>query len=84
MIANDWDEIAKILLGPNAKEPDTHTVESMLAAIKGDPNFQELIAPWLEAMEKQGKGLPFESLEDKQLGRIKELSGLLLNSVKML
>ena len=55
----------------------------MLAAIKGDPNFQELIAPWLEAMEKQGKGLPFESLEDKQLGRIKELSGMLLNSVKM-
>ena len=83
VIANDWDEIAKVLLGPNAKEPDTHTVESMLAAIKGEPNFQELIAPWLEAMEKQGKGLPFESLEDKQLGRIKELSGMLVNSVKM-
>lgn len=83
VVANDWDEIAKILLGPNAREADTHTVESMIAAIKGDPNFEVLIGPWLEAMEKQGKGLP-ESTEDKELFRIKELAGLSLNSVRML
>ena len=73
VVADNWDEIAKVLLGPNAKEADTHTVESMLAAIKGDPNYQELIAPWKDAMEKSGKSVP-ESLADKHLNRIKELT----------
>ena len=72
VVADDWDEIAKVLLGPDAREADTHTVESMIAAIKGDPNFDELIAPWLENMEKVGKGLP----ESEELARIKELAGL--------
>ena len=75
VVADNWDEIAKILLGPNAKETDTHTVESMIKAIRNDPNFEELIAPWKEAMEKAGKGVPTESLADRQLNRIKELLG---------
>lgn len=85
VVADNWDEIAKVLLGPNAKEPDTHTVESMLAAIKGDPNYEELIAPWKEAMEKEGKSVPestgYKTLEDKQLARILSLSGQLNSSV---
>ena len=80
VVADDWDEIAVILLGPGAKEEDTHTVESMIAKLRNDPNFNELIAPWLENMEKQGKGLP----ESAELNRIKELAGLNLNSVVML
>ena len=80
VVANDWDEIAEILLGPGAKETDTYTVESMIAKLRGDPNFDELIAPWLENMEKQGKGLP----ESAELNRIKELAGLNLLSVRML
>jgi len=59
-------------LGKGAKEADTHTVESMLAKLKGDPDYQELIAPWKENMEKQGKEVP-ESLADKHLRRLKEL-----------
>jgi len=55
VVADNWDEIAEILLGKGATEADTHTVESMLAKIKGDPNYEELIAPWKENMEKQGK-----------------------------
>lgn len=77
VVADNWDEIAKILLGPNAKEADTHTVESMIKAIRKDPNFEELIASWKEAMEKEGKGVPTESLGDKQLNRIKDLVGRL-------
>lgn len=80
VVADDWDEIAVILLGPGAKEEDTHTVESMIAKLRGDPNFDELVAQWLETMEKQGKGLP----ESAELTRIKELAGLSLNSVRML
>ena len=73
VVADNWDKIAVILLGKGATEADTRTVESMLAKLKGDPNYNELIAPWKEAMEKAGKSVPTESAE---LTRIKELSGL--------
>jgi len=46
----------------------------MLAKLKGDPNYNELIAPWKEAMEKAGKSVPTESLADRQLNRIRELT----------
>ena len=86
VVANDWGEIAPILLGPGATEKDTYTVESMIEFLRNDPNFDELIAPWLETMQKQGKGLPesYQTLEDKHLSRIKELSGMFLNSTRML
>ena len=79
VVADDWDEIAVILLGKGATEAATHTVESMLAMLKGDPNYDELIAPWKETMEKAGKQVPEqaqESLADKHLRRIKQLSGV--------
>ena len=88
VISNDWNKgIPEILLGKGAKEADTHTVESMLAKLKGDPNYEQLIAPWKEAMEKAGKQVPesaptgYTTLEDKQLARIKELSGNMGNVV---
>ena len=89
VVADTWDKIAPMLLGKGAKEADTHTVETMLAKLKSDPNYEELIAPWKETMEKAGKEVPessptgYATLEDKQLDRIKELSGSLLNSVVM-
>ena len=82
VIAATWDKIAPLLLGKGAKEPDTHTVETMLAFLKKDPNYEELIAPWKETMAKAGKEVPesktptgYVTLEDKQLARIRELSG---------
>jgi hypothetical protein len=88
VVADTWDKIAPVLLGKGAKEADTHTVETMLAKLKGDPNYDELIAPWKEAMEKAGKQVPesskptgYTTLEDKQLARIKELSGNMGNVV---
>ena len=87
VVADEWNKIAEILLGPGATEKDTHTVESMIAYIRNDPNYDELIAPFEAALEREGKTLPEsqeQTLEDKQLGRIKELSGMLLNSVRML
>jgi hypothetical protein len=90
VIAATWDKIAPLLLGKGAKEPDTHTVETMLAKLKGDPNYEELIAPWKETMTKAGKEVPesktptgYVTLEDKQLARIRELSGNMLNSSVM-
>ena len=88
VIAATWDKIAPLLLGKGAKEPDTHTVETMLAFLKKDPNYEELIAPWKETMAKAGKEVPeqlkYNTLEDKQLDRIKQLTGSLLNSSVMI
>lgn len=87
VIADTWKTIAPVLLGKGAKETDTHTVESMIKYLKKDPNYEQLIAPWKEAMEKAGKEVPesqSKTLEDKQLDRIKELSGALLNSTVMI
>ena len=90
VIAATWDKIAPLLLGKGAKEPDTHTVETMLAFLKKDPNYEQLIAPWKETMAKAGKEVPesktptgYKTLEDKQLARIRELSGNMLNSAVM-
>lgn len=87
VVADTWDKIAPMLLGKGAKEADTHTVETMLAKLKSDPDYEQLIAPWKEAMEKAGKEIPesrvtgYTTLEDKQLARIKELSGNMGNVV---
>ena len=73
VVANNWNDIAKLLLGQSATEKDTHTVESIIAFIRKDPKFDELVANWKEYIEKEGKSMPTESAE---LTRIKELSGL--------
>ena len=78
VIANKWDDIAKVLLGPTATEADTHTVEGMIAKIKGLPEYEDLVAGFKDAMEKAGKEMPESSVEtlgDKQLSRIKQLMG---------
>ena len=83
VVADTWDKIAVVLLGPGAKEEDTHTVESMIAYLRAnDANYEELVSQFEFQLEKEGKKLP-ESKEDKELNRIKELAGLNLNSVRM-
>ena len=69
------DEIAKMLLGKNAKAADLGSVESMLRA---NPAVQAIVdkeeardnpkSPWLTK-----KVAPTESLGDKHLNRIKQL-----------
>ena len=85
IVADTWDKIAVLLLGTGAKEEDTHTVESMIAFLRAnEPNYEELVAQFEFQLEKEGKKLPeakqtgYTTLEDKQLARIKELSGLTL------
>tara|TARA_B100002019_G_scaffold293437_1_gene321058 strand:- start:10516 stop:11844 length:1329 start_codon:yes stop_codon:yes gene_type:complete len=76
VVANKWEDIAKVLLGPTATEADTLTVESMLAKIKGLPEYEDLIAGFKDSMEKAGKPMPesnVETLGDKHLRRLKEL-----------
>ena len=58
VVANNWNDIAVMLLGNGATEKDTLTVESMIAFLKGKPNYAELVAPFKDAIEKEGKSLP--------------------------
>lgn len=75
LVSNNMDEIAKMLLGDNAKASDLGSVESM---VKANPSVQAIVdkeeasdnpkSPWLTK-----KVTPTESLGDKHLNRIKSL-----------
>jgi hypothetical protein len=58
----------------------------MIKFLRNDPNYDELISQFEYQLEKAGKKLPeaVQTLEDKQLERIKQLSGLTLNSTRMI
>lgn len=71
VVADNWNEIATILLGKGATEKDTHTVERMIELIKKDPNYDTLVGPFRDAMAKSGRTLP-----ESELSRMKQLSGL--------
>lgn len=82
LVSNDWNEIAQLLLGKNAKEPDTHTVETIITALRGDPDFDTLTAKAVEQFAKDGKELPESviTLADKNHNRIVELINRLADS----
>ena len=71
VVADNWNDIATILLGKGATEKDTHTVERMIELIKKDPNYDTLVGPFRDEMVKSGRTLP-----ESDLSRMKQLSGL--------
>ena len=77
LVSNNMDEIAKQLLGPNAKAADLGSVESI---VRANPKAQSIVDKY-EANDdpknswKLKKVQPKESLADKHLHRIKELLG---------
>ena len=80
LVSTDLDEIAKILIGPNAAAKDLGSVEAIVKALgpKGEQFLADLRADpaWKEVQPK-------ETLADKQLNRIKEITGRLLNNSVM-
>jgi hypothetical protein len=83
VIATKWNDIAVALLGKGAKEADMLTVETMVGFLKGKPDYDTLLEPFKDMLAKQDRSLPETTLEDKQLNRIKALSGHMLNSSAM-
>jgi hypothetical protein len=83
IISTNPAEIAQKLLGPTAQVDDLESVETIITKAKTLPNYEQLVADARETFGKMDLTLP-ESLEDKQLNRIKELSGLTLNSIRMI
>tara|TARA_E500000081_G_scaffold35754_1_gene39440 strand:+ start:297 stop:1067 length:771 start_codon:yes stop_codon:yes gene_type:complete len=74
LISSDLNQIAKILLNPKAKAADLGSVESI---VKANPESQAIVDKYEgdpdSAWMKKKIPAPTETLEDKQLRRIKEL-----------
>ena len=87
LVSNNLDEVARILIGPNAKGKDLGSVESIIAAMgtEGEQFLANLEADTAFASKKVPVAAEaVETLEDKQLARIKALTGSLLNSSVMI
>ena len=87
LVSNNLDEVARILIGPNAKGKDLGSVESIIAAM--GPTGEQFLANLEADTAFASKKVPVaaeavETLEDKQLARIKALTGSLLNSSVMI
>ena len=57
-ISKNPDEIAKTLMGDSATAKDMDSVETIIAKIKTDPNYENLIKDARENFEKNGLELP--------------------------
>ena len=68
---DDWNNIAKQLLGQTATVKDIKTVEKIIAYIIKLPNYDELVSAARETLGKQGIELPMkEAFESWQPGSI--------------
>jgi len=74
---NDWNQIAKELLGQTATTKDIRSVENILSYIKKLPNYEELIAAARETLGRQGIELPkanqVESFQPGTIGWMRQL-----------
>lgn len=75
IVSTDIDEIAKILIGPNASAKDLGSVEAIVAAL--GPNGDQFLSS-LRADPAWKEVQPTETLDDKHLNRIKELTARLM------
>tara|TARA_B100001057_G_scaffold483888_1_gene561222 strand:+ start:1021 stop:1782 length:762 start_codon:yes stop_codon:yes gene_type:complete len=57
-VSKDPDEIAQYLLGDSAKGADLDSVDSIVAKIKSDPNYEAMTADAVKYFEKDGLKLP--------------------------
>jgi hypothetical protein len=58
VVSRDPDEIAKILLGPQGKASDFSSVEAVIARIKDNPEYEEMVADARENFARDGLELP--------------------------
>jgi len=85
LVSNNLDDVAKQLVGPRASSKDLGSVEAIAGALPdgGKQMMADLAQdPGFNPQPKEASG--YRTLEDKQLARIKELSGALLNSSVMI
>jgi len=66
------NEVAELILGKGATANDLDTVESMIAKLKTQPDFDALTADFKDNLEKRGMQMP----EDYALNDIRTLAGV--------
>ena len=71
-ISKNADEIAKTILGQSASGKDLDSVESIIAKIKGDPNYKNLIADAVDKFKEEGLELP-EQANLNQTGTMRDI-----------
>lgn len=69
LVADDWDEMAKLLLGPNANGTDMDSVEAIMAKLPKD-KADELLAK--VKADKNWRERP----QNEDIARLKKLSGI--------
>jgi hypothetical protein len=74
---DDWNKIAKELLGQTATVKDIRSVDSVINYIKKLPNYEELVAAARETLGKQGVELPentyIETFQPGSIGWMRQM-----------
>jgi hypothetical protein len=77
-ISDDPDQIAKLLLNPNASRRDLKSVESIMRMLKMDPKREAKIADFRAHMQREG--LPFdETLGENEVNFLARLRDRIVN-----
>lgn len=72
LVTNDWDEIAKLLLNPNARREDLHSVETIMNALANDPKRDIKIKDAAETFAREGLSLDMGVSESYFLAKLRD------------
>jgi hypothetical protein len=72
LVSNDWDQIAKLLLNPNARREDLHSVETIMNALANDPKRDIKIKDAAETFAREGLSLDMGVSESYFLAKLRD------------
>jgi hypothetical protein len=72
LVSNDWDQIAKLLLNPNARREDLHSVETIMNALANDPKRDIKIKDAAEYFAREGLSLDMGVSESYFLAKLRD------------
>lgn len=79
IITDDPDAVAKLLLNPTASAKDLRSVESIMRALKMDPQKDQKIADFRSHMEREGVPWDAENLEENEVSFLSRLRDRIVN-----
>jgi hypothetical protein len=72
IITKDWNQIAKLLLNPNARREDLHSVETIMNALANDPKRDIKIKDAAEYFAREGLSLDMGVSESYFLAKLRD------------
>jgi hypothetical protein len=79
LITDDPDAVAKLLLNPTASAKDLYSVESIMKALKMDPEKDAKIADFRAHMEREGLPFDEDKLEENEVHFLARLRNRIVN-----